>query len=151
MSTALTTDVKTHVVYTKDRATFFITQKQYEALITLSGGDKVKGIELDNNYISFSSISNIYTIEKFYEAHPDKRPDPTLRHVNEIFPDSKIMPIEERFKGDAGEKMIKAMEKTIEKRKAAGESIEYCERMLKIWKAKKEMRDKKIEKQKPPT
>jgi hypothetical protein len=72
----LSTEVNQCVILQHSGGVEFITQKQSE-LITQSISQGLKGIVRENGkgYLSFSSIADIMTLEKYYDKFPDKRPE----------------------------------------------------------------------------
>lgn len=61
----ISTEVKTHVVITYTDKDYYITEKQFDAIMRQSG-DGLKGITLNNDYIAFSQIK---TIQQY---HPEE-------------------------------------------------------------------------------
>lgn len=66
----LSVDIKTHVIITYAGGHYFITNKQNQDLMMVGQSDF---IEIENNKIKGSSISEIMTIAKYYETYPQKK------------------------------------------------------------------------------
>ena len=65
----ISTQIKTHVVITYNDSHYFITMGQNNALKNLGTNDR---IEIEGNSIKGSNISEVMTIEKYYETYPKK-------------------------------------------------------------------------------
>lgn len=76
----LTTEVNSQVIIFHDGSKVFITDNQAESVIQMSGGQS-KGIKINGNYYTFSSISKIVSTQEYYNQYPDQVPD----HRSEVF------------------------------------------------------------------
>lgn len=67
----LTTNLKTHIIITFTGGKYFITQEQYNVISKM---DNNKKIILPSAVINTNVISEIQTINEYYNNHPDERP-----------------------------------------------------------------------------
>lgn len=65
----LSTNIKTHVIITYNNSHHFITIRQNEALKNMGKDDR---IEIDGTTIKGGNISEVMTLEKYYETYPEK-------------------------------------------------------------------------------
>ena len=70
----LTTEVNNQVIIFHDGSRLFVTDKQVEK-ITEQIQLGQKGIWINKNYYTFSSISKIISLKDFYDQYPDQMPD----------------------------------------------------------------------------
>lgn len=81
----ITEEIKNWVILKHNGIAEFITEKQAE-FITQSMAQGAKGIKRGvAGWLAFSSISDIVSIEKYYEMYPDKRPVETRNNFIDIY------------------------------------------------------------------
>lgn len=105
----LSTDIITHVVMTHSKMKYFITQKQYDALLELSSSGE-KGVDIQGEFVAFSSIAEIPFVETYYERFPDQRPQPEMPQfvINNSISIAEIFHTADT---DGKEKMIEGLQK----------------------------------------
>lgn len=59
----LSTEVKSHILTTYENKEYFITDKQYKNVMQLSGDQSIKGMKIENDYVSFGNIKSIREIK----------------------------------------------------------------------------------------
>jgi len=72
---------KTHAIITYNNNSYLLTAKQELKLRDLLTTDQ---IIIDGNRIKVATISQVMTIEKFYEEYPKKRPPTKLKEVKNL-------------------------------------------------------------------
>lgn len=113
--TNLINEIKTHVILTHSGSNYYITTKQNENLTNIGLDDF---IVIDNNKIKGSSISEVITIDKFYEIFPDKKPIPEQPNY---FSDIDFIDFRsEKLSRDGLKSMIIGIKRAIDEFRASG-------------------------------
>jgi len=121
----LSTEVKTYVIRFKDNSKQFITTAQEEAFWNAQA-QGAKGIKIDGAYIDFAMVGRLLSVEQYYEAYPDERPEEPVKEW--VAPKDEYVPIEkqaeqskEMFQG-----MLKGLKALIEKEQKKGNTPKHA-------------------------
>ena len=79
-------EVKNYVIVFKDRSNVFITEKQYNNIMSecVEQKSEISKIDVNGQGYDLNSISKLLSIKQYYEQYPDKRPqtynNPIIEH-----------------------------------------------------------------------
>jgi hypothetical protein len=107
----LSTDVKTHVIITHSGGYYPITTEQNTRLEMVGLNDL---IEIDGNKIKGSSIAEVMTVSKFYDTHPNKKPEPKKDDF------AKYESLAERVPVEGLPSLIRGLKRAIDQFRAEG-------------------------------
>lgn len=119
MSNEITTEVKNYIIVFFDKSKLWITQGDYDVLQAAYSDPDAKMVQLGSSTYNLSGIDKILTMEEFYEAYPDQRPDP-LSSKNFEKPDDVPDYRGEKLSRNGLASMIKGMQGAIEEFRANG-------------------------------
>ena len=75
MSSEITTNLQNYIIVFFDGSVKFITQKEYEAIMTQSTNNFLKEIILtDKCKYTFSNMSKVLSLSEYYSQYPDRIP-----------------------------------------------------------------------------
>jgi len=135
--TQLTTNVKTHVIITFSGSHHFINATQEKRLQSLSKDDQ---IEIDGNTIFIKSISEIITVNKYYQTFPDRKEQDTAytakpKHYETLI--NRIHKEGEAFKG-----LLKGLKRFCDGNPKSLKANKFYQEQLKKYNLKYEERNK---------
>lgn len=125
--------VLSHVVVFMDGSTMDITEKAFEAIMSVD--PDTKAVNIKGQRIALSSISKILTRDEYYEQYPDKRPAQPMPTVSEAIGWDRIVAgdlpnytPEKRERARAG--LMKGLQRFIDKQKAEGIATPKAQALL---------------------
>lgn len=126
----LTTEVKTHVLITYSKSTYFLTKNQEAKLKYIGLNDT---IEIDGNKIKGANIAEIIKIEEYYKQHPQKREEHTNYTFEEFksYQTTKIEPVTKEKRIRALRSMIKGFKEYFSNKEIPKHSQAILSRMEK--------------------
>jgi hypothetical protein len=121
--TEVSTAVLSHVVVFMDGSTMDITEKAFEAIMSVD--PETKAVNIKGQRIALSSISKILTRDEFYEQYPDRKPAQPMPTVDEAIGWDRLMAgdlpkytPEKRERAKEG--LMKGLQRFIDKENARG-------------------------------
>lgn len=131
----LSTESKSAVIVFHDGSEVFISQEQYETLLTNYSNPDLKDFRINNSLYTKSSISKVLSLEEFYEEYPKKKPEPVKE--NQFL---KYEGLPSRVPENALPSLIKGLKRFIDEQAVEGMKTPKAQAILDSWVKKYEQK-----------